>query len=159
MSIGCARRPSTIVLGLAGGALLALGASAATAVAASAPSTELVSLTSTGAQVDGDVSSEASMTPDGRFVVFTSSSPNLAPGAAGGTGAFVYLRDRTLATTELVSRAGDGGPPNGNSANGLGPPVISADGRYVAFASQASNLVVGDTNNAVDIFVRDRLEA
>jgi Tol biopolymer transport system component len=115
-----------------------------------------VTFTAAGGQVDGDISAEASMTPDARFVVFSSSSPNVAPGAAGGTGSFVDLRDRTHATTELVSRAVDGGPPNGNSANGFGPPVISADGRYVAFASLASNLVAGDTNGTVDVFVRDR---
>src|SRR3954453_9407756 len=106
------------------------GAGAATAGGAAAgsvpPSTERVALADSGAQPDADVASQASITPDGRFVVFSSGSPNLAPGAAGGTGFFVYVRDRTAGRIELVSRAADGGPPNGNSASGLGAPVISA---------------------------------
>ena len=68
-----------------------------------------------------------------------------------------FIRDRQTGVTELVSVASDGTPGNKNSDSfGLGAPSISADGRYVAFGSEASNLVSGDTNNSSDIFVRDR---
>ena len=68
----------------------------------------------------------------------------------------VYLYDRDTDVLELVSRATDGTPANlGDSLIG-GGPAISANGRWVAFVSFATNLVPGDTNNDPDVFVRDR---
>jgi Tol biopolymer transport system component len=64
----------------------------------------------------------------------------------------VFVRDRLLRTTECVSVAPNGRPGNGPS----GAPVISADGRYVAFNSGCTDLVPGDSNDRVDLFVRDR---
>ncbi len=64
----------------------------------------------------------------------------------------VFLRDRLAGATERVSVATGGGQANGDSFT----PAISADGRYVAFHSLASNLVAGDTNDTSDVFVRDR---
>jgi hypothetical protein len=64
----------------------------------------------------------------------------------------VFVRDRLLGTTERVSVATGGGQGNGINI----VPAISADGRYVGFRSDSSNLVPGDTNEAFDIFVRDR---
>jgi len=64
----------------------------------------------------------------------------------------VFVRDRQLGTTERVSVDTSGAAANGES----GYPCISADGRYVFFESWASDLVTGDTNEASDIFVRDR---
>src|SRR5439155_1114568 len=61
--------------------------------------------------------------------------------------------DRVAGTTERVSVASGGAQGNGDS----GFPIISADGRFVAFDSLASNLVAGDTNGSEDVFVRDRL--
>jgi Tol biopolymer transport system component len=58
-----------------------------------------------------------------------------------------------VAAVELVSVAGTGAQGNFQSRY----PVVSADGRYVAFESDATNLVPGDTNAATDIFVRDRV--
>lgn len=98
---------------------------------------------------------------DNRFVVFSSASPDLVPGDANGF-QDVFLRDRSTGVTSLVSVNSTGGPANRQS----GLPVISADGRYVAFVSVASNLVPGDTNrvfdslgyliaDGIDIFVRD----
>lgn len=64
----------------------------------------------------------------------------------------IYVRDRVLGTTVLVSTTDEGLVSNGGSAR----PSISADGRFIAFSSSASNLVSGDTNNVDDIFVHDR---
>jgi hypothetical protein len=88
---------------------------------------------------------------DGRYVTFISSSPQLV---AGDTNNFtdIFVRDTVAGTTELVSTATDGTIANGSSAG----PSISADGRYVAFSSSASNLVAGDANGRQDIYLRDR---
>ncbi len=90
---------------------------------------------------------------DGRFVLFLSSASNLSTND-DGDGRFmdVFLRNRTNNTTTLVSvnLTGVGGG-NRHSVS----PVISADGRFVAFESEASNLVANDTNGVSDVFVRD----
>ena len=104
---------------------------------------------------DGGQANEASGIPaisaDGRYVTFFSGASNLVPGARNGG---VFVRDLRLGTTRQVDVAGDGGQPNGTS-DCCSSPAISADGRYVAFWSDASNLVPGDTNGAFDVFVRD----
>ena len=113
--------------------------------------TELVSLDSAGVQ--GNSSSDsASTSADGRYVVFHSTSTNLVPGDSNFD-YDVFLRDRQSGTTERVSVDSAGLEANDHSLR----PSISADGRYVAFWSYASNLVPGDTNQATDVFVRDRL--
>jgi Tol biopolymer transport system component len=63
------------------------------------------------------------------------------------------VRDRVAGTTSRVSLSSTGGQLEGDSEN----PTISADGRYVGFATRAANAVPGDTNGAEDVFVRDRL--
>ena len=91
------------------------------------------------------------MSADGRFVAFPSAAPNLVPGDTNG--AFdIFVRDRVLGTNERVSISSDAAQGNGTSDT----PYISYNGRYVAFSSGASNLVPGDSNAAIDIFVRDR---
>jgi Tol biopolymer transport system component len=112
--------------------------------------TEVVSLSSSGTLGNGGAI-DPSLTPDGRYVAFESGS-NLVPSDINNTND-IYLRDRSSGTTELISIAAGGGSANGSSTH----PAISADGRYVAFVSYASNLVAGDTNVAIDVFVRDRL--
>jgi Tol biopolymer transport system component len=92
-----------------------------------------------------------SISGDGRFVVFFSEASNLA-GSDGNSMPDVFLHDRLSATTELVSVAMAGG--SGNSDSGV--PTVSADGRYVAFDSDASDLVAVDGNGTYDAFVRDR---
>src|SRR5918992_1081263 len=97
------------------------------------------------------------MTPDGRFVVFASAASNLVPGDTNGVGD-VFVRDRRPGVTERVSLGRKGVEGNGDS-NFLGistAAAISDDGRYVAFKSDASNLVRGDRNGLTDVFVRDR---
>lgn len=94
---------------------------------------------------------------DGRFVAFYSAASNLV--ASDTNGAYdVFVRDRQLGTTTRVSVASDGTQANGPSAGGRdgGRIALSADGRYVAFASAATNLVTDDTNAAWDVFVHDR---
>jgi hypothetical protein len=113
--------------------------------------TERVSVGSNGAQGNGD-SLFPSISADGRYVAFTSGATNLIPGGTNGTGD-IFLRDRRLGTTELVSM-GSGGA-QGNSGSVLS--TLSADVRYATFLSASSNLVPGDTNGTLDVFVRDRL--
>jgi Tol biopolymer transport system component len=90
------------------------------------------------------------LSADGRYVVFQSQASNLVDGDTNGV-TDVFLFDREGRTTQRVSVAADGGQANGFSLT----PAISGDGRVVAFASAASNLVDGDSNGAVDIFVRE----
>jgi Tol biopolymer transport system component len=110
--------------------------------------TERVSVGPGGVQAN-DVSFFPSLSADGRFVAFQSGATNLVPGDTGGG---IYVRDRELGTTERVDLG-----PGGVQANEAGfDPAISADGRFVAFASVADTFVSGDTNDTTDIFVRAR---
>ena len=113
--------------------------------------TERASVATGGAQAN-DNSFHSSISADGRYVVFCSEATNLV---AGATPLQIYVHDRQTSSTEMVSVATGGAPANSSNFNF--PPSISADGRYVAFWSAASNLVGGDTNGLDDIFVRDRL--
>jgi len=72
---------------------------------------------------------------------------------SGRTASDVFVRDRVSGLTSRVSLASDGSQGDVISAGA----AISADGRYVAFASAADNLVPGDTNGRWDVFIRDRL--
>ncbi len=115
--------------------------------------TERVSVATGGNE--GNDSSGASgpvaVSTDGRFVAFASDASNLVSGDTNGR-SDVFVRDRQTATTERVSVATGGTEGDGYSDS----PAMSADGRYVAFESAASNLVTGDTNAGMDVFVRDR---
>ncbi len=92
------------------------------------------------------------LTPDGRFVLFTSSANDLVPGGNSYFSLNLYLRDRASNTTALVSANYNGtGGGNGSSFNGM----VSTNGRWVVFQSDASDLASGDTNGTTDIFVRD----
>jgi Tol biopolymer transport system component len=113
--------------------------------------TERVSVDSSGGQADAE-SFYPSVSADGRFVAFVSLASNLVPGDTNGFWD-VFVRDRLNGTTELVS-VGLGGALGDGDADRL--PSISADGRYIAFSSYATNLVAGDTNGQLDVFVRDR---
>jgi hypothetical protein len=112
--------------------------------------TERLSVDSVGLQGNDD-SFSPSISADGRFAAFYSNATNLVAGDTNGQ-PDVFVRDRVNGTTELVSVA-----TNGTAANSYSHyPAISADGRFVAFHSNASNLVLGDTNGAIDVFVHDR---
>jgi hypothetical protein len=84
--------------------------------------TEIVSLSSSGAQGDGD-SLEPELSADGRFVVFFSYATNLVPGDTNGA-PDVFVRDLALGTTGCFSRDPQGGPSNGGNRY----PTISHDG-------------------------------
>jgi Tol biopolymer transport system component len=113
--------------------------------------TRRVSVGPAGQQANAD-SRDPAISAHGRFVAFYSDASNLVAGDTNGTGD-VFVRDRRAQLTRRVSVG-----PGGQQANDFsGDPAISADGRFVAFVSVASNLVAGDTNNAWDVFVRDRM--
>ena len=117
--------------------------------------TQRVSVTTGGAQAKptqnpwgGSIA--GGMSADGRLVVYRSDAPNLVPHDTNRA-EDIFLYDRGSGVTTRVSVDSRGRQANGAS----GDPAISADGRYVAFTSNASNLVRGDTNRLADVFVRD----
>ena len=118
-----------------------------------AGTTSRVSVPTGGGQANGD-SDVPAISADGRFVVFISAASNLVSGDTNGV-ADVFVRDRRAGTTSRVSVAAGGGQANGTSFD----PSISADGRFVAYSSAASNLVRGDSNDTYDVFVLDRQTA
>ena len=128
-----------------------LGLLSSSAVALQVVDVTRVSISSAGAQ--GTLgSSSPSISADGRYLAFTSTAENLVPGDTNGW-YDVFVRDLVAGTTERVSVSSGGEQGN----HGSGGPSISADGRYVAFTSQANNLVPADTNAWVsDSFVHDR---
>ena len=116
-----------------------------------AGTTTLVSVNTSSLITAGDGPSfDPAISGDGTHVVFTSSATNLVSGDTNGK-TDVFELDLTTNTLTRVSVATGGGQLNGNSAL----PAVSTDGRYVAFASDATNAIPGDTNGARDIFVRD----
>jgi Tol biopolymer transport system component len=111
--------------------------------------TELVSAGRGDTAANG-YSGEPSISADGRFVAFSSHASNLAA-QDRGHGEDVFVRDLKAHKTTLVSVSSGGEHANGRSLS----PAISADGRFVAFTSLASNLAAGDTNGLDDVFLRD----
>jgi hypothetical protein len=108
-----------------------------------------VSVASDGRQTNSG-SDNAAISADGRYVTFNSTATNLVEGDTNGV-SDIFVHDRVTGDTNRVSVASNGRQGN----DGSYWSSISADGRYVAFASNASNLVEGDTNGATDIFVID----
>ncbi|MCC6408954.1 MAG: PD40 domain-containing protein [Planctomycetes bacterium] len=122
------------------------------------PQTRRVSVSSSG--VEGNKSSwSGSATPDGSAIVFSSASDNLVSGDTNGFGD-VFVHWPGTGVTELVSLSNTGALANqgaGGGPFGIRSSAISDDARWVAFASASTNLVAGDTNGVVDVFLRDRL--
>ncbi len=119
-----------------------------------------VSLTDTGAQGGplGTAEKESklpALSGDGRYVAFVSNVPDLisTPTPQVNLAYNVYVRDRTDNTTTLVSQTVAGAPL---AVNVIGSPSISADGRYIAYTTAATNVVAGDTNGVNDVFVYDQ---
>jgi Tol biopolymer transport system component len=96
-------------------------------------------------------SGSPAISADGRLVAFDSWESNLVPGDTNGR-FDIFVFDRQTQTTERVSRSSAGVEGNNDSTG----PSISADGRMVAFTSDADNLVAGDGNFDLDVFVHDR---
>lgn len=114
--------------------------------------TTRISVASDGSQGNGS-SGGGSISADGRFVAFGSYASNLVSDDTKGY-FDVFVHDRATDQTMRLSVASDGS--EGDGASGVYRIQISANGRYVAFDSDASNLVQGDTNSTIDIFVHDR---
>ncbi|HFE37694.1 MAG TPA: hypothetical protein ENK06_04630, partial [Gammaproteobacteria bacterium] len=159
---------------------LMIGAIIAGTAGMAQASTERVSVTTGHKQSGHDSTADTDLLPDNlptrakstnpdisadsRFVVFESRANNLAGNkadgslkdtnntAAGFNNTDIFVHDRRLHTTERVN-------VNSSGAQSVGPasdPSISEDGRYIAFVSAATDLVIGDTGAFTDIFVHDR---
>ncbi len=127
-----------------------------------ASTTTRVSVASGGAQ-GNERSEQPVFSTDGRYVAFMSAASNLVPGDIDNScdvdddGEYddncfdVFVHDRQTGSVAIASVDAGGNPANDRSY----PRGISADGRFVAFTSYASNLVLGDTNDDEDIFVKD----
>jgi len=110
-----------------------------------------VNVSTAGAQAVGGESSTASLSADGRYVAFHSGATNLVADDTNGL-TDVFARDNSTNQTIRVSMSTAGDQAVGGSSS---RGAVSADGRYVAFQSNATNLVAGDTNGLRDIFVHD----
>jgi Tol biopolymer transport system component len=121
-------------------------------IAEASAKTVLISKSGGGA-IGNRESGEPSVSRTGRFIAFESRASNLVPGDTNGVHD-CFVRDHGKRTTERVSVASDGGESNGACAG----PAISADGRFVAFYSTASNLTQGENNGTWDIYLHDRVD-
>lgn len=135
---------NNLAAGCAGGILLRDTVNSATTCA---------SLNSSGQLPAGGyyVAADPAISADGRYVAFSSDATNMG-NCGAGTIHDIFVRDTVNNTAVCVSVDAANAGGNGNSDL----PVISADGRYVAFQSSANNLVPGDTNGFDDHFVHDR---
>ncbi|MEO8602194.1 MAG: hypothetical protein ABI629_06430 [bacterium] len=115
----------------------------------------LVSQTARGQAAEGRSEAPA-VNLDGTGIAYNSDALDLVSPPFPGFRGQVYLRPITTVTSQLISKAPDGKAGNMPSEPGGFAPSISADSRFVAFSSQATNLVVDDTNNLEDVFVFDR---
>jgi hypothetical protein len=115
-----------------------------------AGTTTRVSVDSMGAQVSGH-SRDPDISADGAVVAFLSTAFALVPNDANGA-ADVFVRDLNAGVTSRVSIGTGGGEADLLSAT----PVLSGDGKVVAFVSAATNLVAGDMNGKADVFIHDR---
>ena len=114
--------------------------------------TTRVSVSNDGTQANDESVDFPSVSEDGRFVVFESKASNLASDDTNGYGD-VFIHDRQTGETKRISISSEGTQGNERSYD----PFISANGRYVTFESEASNLVNDDTNGYGEVFVHDRL--
>lgn len=111
----------------------------------------LVSRMATGGPANGESESPV-ISADGRWVAFASRASNLVPDDTNGV-SDMFVMDRTTGSVTRISVSSKGVQGNGPSTY----PSISADGRFVAFRSEASNLdLIDDTNQTADLFLRDR---
>ncbi len=114
------------------------------------PATVRVSVDSDGNEATGNAT-RPSISADGRFVAFDSNAADLLPGDTNGT-PDVFVHDRETGVTTRVSVDSAGVQATGNSI----AAAISADGRWVAFSSDAPDLIAADGNGVADIFLHDR---
>ncbi|MEU1817084.1 hypothetical protein ABZ543_18075 [Streptomyces roseifaciens] len=133
----------------------ALGACAAATVPVASgaehqrPRTERVSVTAGGAQANGE-SYTAGISADGRYATFRSRATDLAPGTREGVN--LFIKDLRTGAVEQANVASDGTPADDSSFD----IALSADGRFVAFASSRTDLVPGPSTDPMAVYVRDR---
>ena len=113
--------------------------------------TILVSVGAIGQQSPSGINVQPTMSRDGRYVGFVALEPLVPEDLNAFTD--VFVRDVATGQTTRVSPVSRGGDGNGQSRT----PVLSGDGRYVAFTSLATNLMVGDHNGFEDVFIHDRM--
>jgi Tol biopolymer transport system component len=114
----------------------------------------VLSVSSNGTQADRDSAffGAPAISANGRYVAFYSSATNLVPGDTNGQDD-LFVRDRQTGMTTLVSVSSDSVQADAHNS-GYGFLSISADGRHVAFVSEATTLVPGLANGRPNIFVR-----
>lgn len=112
--------------------------------------TTLVSISTNGTAGGNGDSFPIALSTNGQFALFESRANNLIAGDTNNA-ADIFLRDLNSGETLLVSISTNGIPGNGASRSA----VMTPDGRYVAFVSEANNLVPGDSNRIADVFLRD----
>ena len=103
---------------------------------------------------DNSIHNNGSISSDGRYLTFTSDSDSLVSGDTNGFND-LFLHDRVTGNTSRISIASDGTQANGSSTTTHSS--FSADGRFIVYGSDASNLIANDTNGTSDIFVYDRI--
>ena len=131
-------RSTALVAALAG---LGVVAAPAQALAPSGGTlTQITASTAEQAEIWGNLRSGAVVSNDGRYVVFETSSPGIVVGDTNGRGD-VFLHDTTTGVVTLVSRTATGGSANNNSSN----PALSANGKFISFDSQATDLAGATT--------------
>jgi Tol biopolymer transport system component len=148
LGVSVNRHPVIAFAILAG--LLVVPASMTPTASAATGATTRVSVATSGTQANNN-SDKSAISADGRYVAFDSFASNLVAGDSNGV-QDVFVRDQVSGYTTRVSVGSGGAQANGVSIS----PAISADGRYIAYQSLASNLVAGDTNSKSDVFVHDR---
>ena len=120
-----------------------------------AGTTTLVDINTSGVGAGGDVLNAPLLSADGSLVFFESSGNALVANDRNRE-MDIFMRDANAGTTTLISAhhpSMGSASPNGSSS--ITAQAISADGRFIAFRSDADNLVIGDTNQLLDVFVRD----
>ena len=113
--------------------------------------TLLVSINASGTRSGNGPSHSPTISANGQFVVFESAACDLVANDTNNA-SDVFLRDLVAGTTTLISVSTNGVNPGNLESTA---PTFTPDGRYVLFASRASDLAANDSNNAVDLFVRD----
>jgi hypothetical protein len=114
--------------------------------------TTRVNVSSTGSEANAYSTESASMSYDGRYVVFSSKASNLDTGIVGTSIQHIYLRDTVAGTTTLVDRSSSGAI----GTHRADFPSVSADGRYVVFSAAGTSLVPGmGTTSHAQIYIKD----
>jgi len=116
--------------------------------------TNLISINKNGNISGGANDVDPAISDDGNYVVFASNSRDLTEPAVNGQVWDIYLRDIQSSTTTRITVGYEGSVSDGSSS--AFDAAISSTGRYIAFASYATNLVANDTNGLIDLFLYDR---